>query len=353
MRNRKKRALLAVTGILCAVTIASTDTLVYAAPSAKELEKKTSNLKEDLNDLNNDMDVLSKKLDKTSDKIDKMSKQVEKAKLDLAAAKLNEESQFKSMKERIKFMYEGGNMSLFEILLSSDNMADFLNKAEYINNISDYDREMLAKFQNARKEVETKEAGLKQKQEHLSSMQDSLSEEKSNLNDKISNTSGKLSDYSKQLKKAKAAEEAMRTAQKDDVSGDTDNHSSGSSGASNSGKMHEASTSDVALLAGILECEAGISYEGMIAVGTVIMNRVESSRFPNSIREVVYQSGQFSPTWNGALNRVLGRGPCSSAYSAAKAVLGGARHNKVRNCYFFWASFTGHAGINVGDNVFW
>lgn len=83
--------------------------------------------------------------------------------------------------------------------------------------------------------METKEAGLKEKQEHLSSMQDSLSEEKSNLNDKISNTSGKLSDYSKQLKKAKAAEEAMRTAQKDDVSGDTGNHSSDSNGASNSG----------------------------------------------------------------------------------------------------------------------
>ena len=91
----------------------------------------------------------------------------------------------------------------------------------------------------------------------------------------------------------------------------------------------------------------------MFAVGPVIMNRVESSRFPNTISGVVYQSGQFAPTWNGALNRVLGRGSSSSAYSAAKAVLGGARHNKVRNCYFFWAAFTGHAGINVGGNVFW
>ena len=146
----------------------------------------------------------------------------------------------------------------------------------------------------------------------------------------------------------------MRTARNNDVSGNTGKQSSGNDGGtSNSGKKFNANTSDVALLAGILECEAGATYEGMLAVGTVIMNRVESSRFPNTISGVVYQSGQFAPTWNGALNRVLGRGPSSSAYSAAKAVLGGARHNRVRNCYFFWAAFTGHAGINVGGNVFW
>ena len=110
--------------------------------------------------MNSDLASLSKKLDKTSGKIEKMSEQVEKAKLDLAAAKLNEEAQFKSMKERIKFMYEGGSVSLFEILLTSENMADFLNKAEYVSNISDYDRNMLDKFQTAREEVAKKESGL-------------------------------------------------------------------------------------------------------------------------------------------------------------------------------------------------
>ena len=103
-----------------------------------------------------------------------MSEQVEKAKLDLAAAKLNEEAQFKSMKERIKFMYEGGSVSLFEILLTSENMADFLNKAEYVSNISDYDRNMLDKFQTAREEVAKKESGLKKQQADLASMQSSL-----------------------------------------------------------------------------------------------------------------------------------------------------------------------------------
>lgn len=343
MKTGKKRILLAATGLLCAVTIASTDTFVYAAPSTKELEKKTSNLKNDLNTMQGDLNSISKKLDQTSTKIEAMSDEVEKSKLDLAAAKLNEESQFRSMKERIKFMYEGGSVSLFEVLLTSESMADFLNKAEYISTISDYDREMLSKFQDARKEVEEKESGLKKQQQKLASMQSSLNEQKDSLRNKISKTSGKLSKYNAKLKKARAAEEAMKAAQDDEVSG----------GTSNSGKKFKANTSDVALLAGILECEAGSSMDGMLAVGTVIMNRVSSGRFPNTIRGVVYQSGQFAPTWNGALERVLGRGPSSSAYSAAKSILGGTRHNKVRNCYFFWAAYTGHAGINVGGNVFW
>ena len=177
MNNRKKRVLLAATGLLCAVSIASAQTFVYAAPSTKDLEKKTSDLKDDLHSMNSDLASLSKKLDKTSGKIEKMSEQVEKAKLDLAAAKLNEEAQFKSMKERIKFMYEGGSVSLFEILLTSENMADFLNKAEYVSNISDYDRNMLDKFQTAREEVAKKESGLKKQQADLASMQSSLNEQ--------------------------------------------------------------------------------------------------------------------------------------------------------------------------------
>ena len=55
----------------------------------------------------------------------------------------------------------------------------------------------------------------------------------------------------------------------------------------------------------ILQCEAGSSYEGMIAVGTVIMNRIASSRFPDTLKEVVYQPGQFGPAMTGKLDRVL------------------------------------------------
>ena len=83
------------------------------------------------------------------------------------------------------------------------------------------------------------------------------------------------------------------------------------------------------------------------------MNRMASSRFPNTLKGVVYQKGQFSPAMSGWLDRVLAKGPNASAYAAAKEVLAGKRHQKVKDCLFFNAAWTGKKGVNVGGNVFW
>lgn len=365
MKTNKKRILRAALAAICTVTIASTGFSVYAEPSSKDLEQKTSDLEGQLDDLNGELASLSKELDNTSKEIETLSEDVEQAKLDLAAAKLNEESQYDSMKDRIKFMYEGGSASLLEILFSSENMADFLNKAEYVSNISSYDREMLEEFEQIRVDVEKKQKDLESKQDELKDLQSSLSEQKSALSSRISSTSAELSDYKSQLARAKEAEQAAATAQDNSVSGSTASDKSSGGGSSNggssgggssttnSGSSIAASASDVALLAAVLECEAGASYDGMLAVGTVIMNRVESSRFPNTIKEVIFQPGQFYPATSGKLNSVLSRGPAASAYSAAKAVLGGTRYAAVADCYFFHAAWTGKDGVNVGGNVFW
>lgn len=343
---KKKQILRTALALLCAVTLASSGISVYAAPSTEELEQKTSNLQGKLDDLNNELASLSKELDKTSEKIESLSEEVEKAKLELAAAKVNEETHYEAMKDRIKFMYEGGSASLLEILFSSEDMGDFLNRAEYVTVISDYDREMLDEFQEARLEVEKKENALEDKQKDLKALQNNLSSQQEAINSKISSTSGELADYQKQLDRARAAEAAANTAQNNDISGS-------SGGTTNSGSSVSASTTDVALLAAILYCEAGTNYNGMLAVGTVIMNRVSSPRFPNSLRGVIFQSGQFAPTWNGALERALKNGVPNSCYKAAKAVLGGTRYSAVADCYFFHAAWTGKDGINVGGNVFW
>ena len=142
--QEKKRILRSILAVaVSAVTIASVTIPAYCAPSAKELEITTSGLRNDLNDLNSQLSSLSADLDAASAQIEELSAEVEKAKLDLAAAQLNEAAQYDAMKDRIKFMYEGGNLSLLQILFSSENMADFLNKAEYVTTISTYDRAML------------------------------------------------------------------------------------------------------------------------------------------------------------------------------------------------------------------
>lgn len=107
---------------------------------------------------------------------------------------------------------------------------------------------------------------------------------------------------------------------------------------------------DLDLMAAIIECEAGGEcYEGKIAVGAVIMNRVNSDRFPNTIEEVVYQKGQFSPAASGKLGRVLARGASEACYEAAKDVFNGA--NTIGDKLFF--NCGKGQGIQIGNQHFY
>lgn len=103
------------------------------------------------------------------------------------------------------------------------------------------------------------------------------------------------------------------------------------------------------LLAALIFCEAGNQpYAGKVAVGAVVMNRVESSRFPNTIKGVIYQSGQFTPAMTGKLARVLASGSIpGSCYEAARDALSGA--SPVGNALFF---NTGSGSFKLGDHYF-
>lgn len=104
------------------------------------------------------------------------------------------------------------------------------------------------------------------------------------------------------------------------------------------------------LLAALIQCEAGgESHTGKVAVGAVVMNRVRSGQFPNSITEVVYQSGQFSPVASGALSSVLAQGARSDCYDAAREALAGS--NPVGGCLYF-NSGSGQ-GIQIGNQHFY
>ena len=109
-------------------------------------------------------------------------------------------------------------------------------------------------------------------------------------------------------------------------------------------------SSDVDLLAAIIYCEAGNqSREGMVAVGAVVMNRVYSASFPNTISEVIYQSGQFTPAYSGTLASALANGVPSACYDAAVAALNG--ENPVGSALYF---NTGSGkGIKIGDHQFY
>lgn len=103
------------------------------------------------------------------------------------------------------------------------------------------------------------------------------------------------------------------------------------------------------LLAALIFCEAGNQpYKGKVAVGAVVMNRIASSKYPNSIDAVIYQKGQFGPARTGKLNRVLNSGSyTSSCLQAAEDALNGV--DPVEGCLYFGC---GSKGIKIGAHYF-
>ncbi len=111
----------------------------------------------------------------------------------------------------------------------------------------------------------------------------------------------------------------------------------------------EKKEAELKLMAAIIFCEAGNqSYTGKVAVGAVIMNRMESNRFPNTLEGVIYQRGQFTPAMTGWLGRVLSSGKIpASCYDAAIDAMNGA--NPVGSALFF-NMYSGD--FKIGDHYF-
>ena len=109
---------------------------------------------------------------------------------------------------------------------------------------------------------------------------------------------------------------------------------------------------DVKLLAALIYCEAGNQpYDGKVAVGAVVMNRIASKRFPNTLHGVIYQRGQFCPVRTGKLARVLASGKIpTSCYEAAQDAMSGV--NPIGNALFFNTGRVGTRGYKLGDHYF-
>lgn len=110
-----------------------------------------------------------------------------------------------------------------------------------------------------------------------------------------------------------------------------------------------AAQAEKELLASLIFCEAGNQpYEGQVAVGAVVMNRINSSSYPDTMEEVIYQSGQFSPAMSGWLDRVrANQGYTEAAMQAAEDALAGS--NPIGDCLYF---SVGGYGTRIGDHLF-
>ncbi len=153
------------------------------------------------------------------------------------------------------------------------------------------------------------------------------------------------------LEEEQAAYDAASQAQSDESSSSS-GYSQKNGVSKSQGSSVPSSTDDVTLLAALIQCEAGgCSYDCQLAVGSVVVNRVKSGAFPNSVYKVIYQKGQFGPASSGKLAGRLRKGVSSTARRAAQAALSGT--DNTNGAKYFKLASSGHKGVKYGPIVFY
>ena len=174
-------------------------TIDEAQQKADALEQQKSTAEAEKNSLNTQLNTILGEMEDAQTKLADKQTEIEEAEEALVQAKVEENTQYQSMKKRIKYMYENGNSQVIELLMESENIGEFLNKAEYISQISEYDRDMLDEFQAVVKEVEAEEAALQTEYEELEVLRDDLLVKQSNLESLLSEKNLQISDLEKQI----------------------------------------------------------------------------------------------------------------------------------------------------------
>lgn len=341
-----------------------------------DLKEEESSLKGELAGLNRELSDVSAQINDLETQITNKKEEIQTTGRELKEAEAVEARQYESMKLRIRFIYENGSADLISAILGSSSIADLLNKVEYVEEMNRYDRQMLSDYEETCKQISAKKKSLKKEKKELVAMQESMEQKEEQVNGLIAKTQtsiqskqneistaqetvedyeaqiAKMKAYEEELERKKAEEARKRAAAQKAAEQKKGGTGSGSAPAAPSGGGSvTANASDLAMLAAIVECEAGgESYEGQWAVASVVVNRVKSGSFPNTISGVIYQSGQFSPVASGRFAVVLAQGAGSSCTQAASAALSGSTN--VNFLYFCRAS-SGVEGTVIGNHVFY
>ena len=165
-----------------------------------EAEAQAASVNEELVSLLVDFNALKQDMATQEDRI-------AQAETDLAKAKEEEEKQYEDMKLRIKYMYEQGDATFFETMVDSSSYADLVNKAEYVKNVHDYDRDKLNEYVETKNEVQTLKTELESGQAEMESMASEMEMQKSNLEGTLTEMKSQIADFDAQL--AQAEEEAQ------------------------------------------------------------------------------------------------------------------------------------------------
>lgn len=327
------------------------------------MESEKSELQTKLNQLNNDLTAVSEKLEDLEDKIEKKEEEIEETQADLDEARETEKTQYANMKERIQFMYEKKNTMYLEILFNASGFSDFINNATYLEMLSEYDQNLLEEYEQNRILIEEKEAQLIEEKAQLDTLREETATEQAKVTGYVNSTSSSIKQYAGQIADAEAiaaAYEADIKKREEDIAYLKKKLAEeiALSKLAAQSKWRDISEVQFAegdryLLANLIYCEAGAEpYAGQLAVGAVVVNRVLSSVYPDTVTGVIYQNKQFSPVGSGRLALALAENRATAAcYKAADEAMAG--QTNVGNCVYFRTPIEGLTGIQIGGHIFY
>lgn len=327
------------------------------------MEEEKSSLQSKLNQLNKDLTAVSEKLADLEQQIKDKEEEIAQTEADLEEAIATEEKQYADMKKRVQYMYERKDSLYLEILFSANGFGDFINKATYIKELSEYDQNLMEEYENTRKVIEEKKAELKQEKEELDALREETKAEQEKVTGYVNSTSSGIKQYSGQIADAEAqaaAYEEEIKKQEEDIAYLKKKLAEeiAMSKLSAQSKWRDISEVQFAegdryLLANLIYCEAGGEpYAGQLAVGAVVINRVLSGVYPDTVTGVIYQNKQFSPAGSGRLALALSENRATAAcYKAADEAMSG--QTNVGNCVYFRTPIEGLSGIQIGGHIFY
>lgn len=320
-------------------------------------------LQNKMNQLNEELQLISENLDKLETQIEEKNLEIETTQKELEDAIAQEEEQYECMQKRIQFMYEKSDFTYLEMFLETDSFTDFINFADYMNQISEYDQIMLEEYQAIRTHVEETKAQLLNEKTELDLLKAEAELEKQKVDVLIAEVSDTMSVYASQIEETEAyyLEVERTTREKENsvksLQKQLEEEIRLSQLAATSAKRDITEITfaegDLYLLANLIYCEAGGEpYAGQLAVGAVVINRVLSSLFPDTVVGVIYQRKQFSPAGSGRLALALAQNKATPAcYQAAQEAMNGMTN--VGNCIFFRTPIEGLTGISIGGHIFY
>lgn len=328
----------------------------------EELEGEREILKGYLNELNESLTDISENLEDLEGRIDLKINEIDETETQIDIAIENEKRQYDLMKKRIKHVYEKGDTSILTSFLTSKSYADFLNKAEYVSRTEEYDQKVFADLISLREDVQEKKAKLSQEKAQLDVLRAQTEAEQSKVSAIVSSTAGEIAAHDGAISVAEIEEAAYAAeieAQENNLVALKKQLAEEQAMSRRAAKMAWRDVSEITyedgdqnLLACLIYCEAGNQpYEGQVAVGAVVINRMRSAAFPNTMVGVIYQNKQFSPVASGRLAARLSSGADEQCMRAAEDAMKGS--TPVGNCLYFRTVIPEINGQIIGGHVFY